>query len=105
MTKEDNRRSHERVPVENPVEGSSVTETFDGRLKDISIGGAAIESQGSFEIGIGAPVELRVENFRSVAGHVVRATDGNDFAIAFDESGVEIRQMVDEITDTTEENQ
>ena len=51
------------------------------------------------QIGLGEPVELRVENFAKVPGHVVRAKSGSDFAIAFDLNEIEAREIFDQITD------
>jgi hypothetical protein len=51
------------------------------------------------QIGLGKPVELRVENFEKVPGHVVRAKSGSDFAIAFDLNEIEAREISDQITD------
>ena len=44
-------------------------------------------------------MELRVENYRNVTGHVVRAHSGGDFAIAFDLDEDDARQIVDDITE------
>ena len=44
-------------------------------------------------------MELRVENYRNVPGHVVRAHGGSDFAIAFDLDEDDARQFVDDITE------
>ena len=63
------------------------------------VGGAAIVSQGPLQIGLGELVELRVENYRNVPGHVVRAHGGSDFAIAFDLDEDDARQFVDDITE------
>ena len=56
-------------------------------------------SHGPLQIGLGEPVELRVENFEKVLGHVVRAKSGNDFAIAFGLNEIEAREIFDQITD------
>lgn len=84
MTEEDDKRRYERYPVSRPVETSMATGTRSGALVDISAGGAAIVASGPLAIAIGEPVELRVENFEKLSGHIVRADGGTGFAIAFD---------------------
>lgn len=102
MTNDDNRRQYQRIPISKPVETTTESGTQNGEITDISVGGAAIVSQGPLSIGLGAPVELRVENFQKVPGHVVRAKGGNDFAIAFDIDETEARRMIDDITDNND---
>ncbi|MEL0021662.1 MAG: PilZ domain-containing protein [Rickettsiales bacterium] len=99
MVKDDNRRQHERIPLSKAVETTTATGTQNGEITDISLGGAAIVSQGPLQIGLGAPVELRVENYEKVPGHVVRAAGGNDFAIAFDLDEREARRLVADMTE------
>ncbi|PPR63870.1 MAG: hypothetical protein CFH10_00398 [Alphaproteobacteria bacterium MarineAlpha4_Bin2] len=70
----------------------------DGEIKDISEGGTAIVGRGSLQIGVGDPIELRVENFEKISGHVVRAGENNEFAIAFDINGTMARKVFADIT-------
>ena len=98
MAGSDNRRKFERIPMTKPVEMSMVDGMQKGEIRDISVGGAAIISRGPLQIGLGEPVELRVENFEKVSGHVVRASGDNGFAIVFDIDEKEARQIVDDIT-------
>ena len=97
MANDDNRRQHKRIPISKSVETKTEAGSQNGEITDISVGGAAIVSQGPLQIGLGEPVELRVENYRNVPGHVVRAYGGSDFAIAFDLDKDEARQFVDDI--------
>ncbi len=97
MSKSDNRRQHKRIPITRSVETTTPEGTQDGEITDISVGGAAIVSSGPLEIGLGEPVELRVENFEKVPGRVVRAGSKSDFAIAFDLDETEARQIVDDL--------
>lgn len=98
MSGNDNRRQHERIPIMRSVETTTSEGTQDGEITDISVGGAAIVSKGPLQIGLGEPVELRVENFEKVPGRVVRAGGQSDFAIAFDLDESEARQIVDDLT-------
>jgi hypothetical protein len=95
----DNKRLHEGIPPFKPVEMTIPEGAPNGQITDISVGGAAIMSHGPLQIGLGEPVELRVENFEKVLGHVVRAKSGNDFAIAFGLNEIEAREIFDQITD------
>lgn len=99
MADDDNRRQHKRIPVSAPVETTTPDGTHSGEITDISVGGAAIVSQGPLQIGLGEPVELRVENFEKVPGHVVRAQGGNDFAIAFDIDESDAQEIVSNVTE------
>ena len=99
MANDDNKRQHERIPLSKPVETTTPEGTQNGQITDISVGGAAIVSHGPLQIGLGELVELRVENFEKVPGHVVRAKSGNDFAIAFDLEESQAREIVYQITD------
>ena len=40
------RRQHDRFIIRKRVEVSTVTKTYDGILRDISVGGAAIQVRG-----------------------------------------------------------
>ena len=104
MANDDNRRQHQRIPVSKPVETLTEAGRQNGELTDISVGGAAIVSQEPLQIGLGEPVELRVENFEKVPGHVVRAKGGSDFAIAFDLEESAARQIVSGLTGTESED-
>ena len=84
MAQDDDKRQHERYPVSYQVETSTTAGTQGGALVDISAGGAAIVGSAPLAIAVGEPVELRVENFEKLPGHVVRANGGTGFAIAFD---------------------
>ncbi len=97
MSEGDNRRQYERIPITRSVEVTTPGGTQYVEIIDISMGGAAIVSRGSLEIGLGEPVELRVENFEKVPGRVVRAGSKSDFAIAFDLDETEARQIVDDL--------
>tara|TARA_E500000331_G_scaffold206978_1_gene198505 strand:+ start:1117 stop:1425 length:309 start_codon:yes stop_codon:yes gene_type:complete len=99
MSKDENKRQHERIPLSKPVETTTPEGTQNGEITDISVGGAAIVSHGPLQIGLGEPVELRVENFEKMPGHVVRAKSGNEFAIAFDLNEIKAREIFDQIMD------
>jgi len=99
MSKDENKRQHERIPLSKPVETTTPEGTQNGEITDISVGGAAIVSHGPLQIGLGEPVELRVENFEKMPGHVVRAKSGNKFAIAFDLNEIKAREIFDQIMD------
>ena len=99
MSKDENKRQHERIPLSKPVETTTPEGTQNGEITDISVGGAAIVSHGPLQIGLGEPVELRVENFEKMPGHVVRAKSGNEFAIAFDLNEIKAREIFNQIMD------
>ena len=99
MADDDNRRQHGRIPVSKSVETKTQAGSQYGEITDISVGGAAIVTQGPLQIGLGELVELRVENYRNVPGHVVRANGDSAFAIAFDLDEDDARQIVDDITE------
>ena len=99
MVNDENKRQHERIPLSKPVETTTPEGTQNGQITDISVGGAAIVSHGPLQIGLGEPVELRVENFEKMPGHVVRAKSGNEFAIAFDLNEIKAREIFDQIMD------
>lgn len=96
MAEGDDKRRHERFAVSRPVETSSAAGTQSGALVDISAGGAAIVAGGALAIAVGEPVQLRVENFEKLPGHVVRANGGAGFAIAFDDDAASaVRDILD----------
>ena len=97
MSESDNRRQYERIPITRSVEVTTPRGTQYVETIDISMGGAAIVSRGPLEIGLGEPVELRVDNFEKVPGRVVRAGSKSDFAIAFDLDETEARQIVNDL--------
>ena len=97
MTDGSDKRQYERYPVSRPVETTTPAGRQDGALVDISAGGAAIVSPGPLAIAVGDPVELRVENFEKIPGHVVRNSGGAGFAIAFDLTAEEADERVRDI--------
>ena len=84
----DNKRRHERTPVNEPASVKSGADRYDGRLTDISKSGAAVEfdfnssdSRTQFDIGNNVEVDSRVLESRQ--GRVVRRYD-KGFAVNFE---------------------
>ena len=97
MSETDNRRQHERIPITRLVKMTTLEGMQDGKITNISVGGAAIVSRKPLAIELGEPVELRIENFETIPGRVVRAGSKSDFAIAFDINETKARQIVEDL--------
>ena len=82
-----------RLEVEKPVKLRRGEGAYDGRLKNLSYSGAAVESVAlTFEIG--QVVELESEEFGVLYGPVVR-TFRDGFAITFDMDETEKTNLLD----------
>lgn len=74
-------RKHKRVPVDKAVRAVQRETSYNGRLKDISRGGAAVQMDGTLDDE--SLVELHIENMAVIAGQVARPLD-DGFALAFE---------------------
>ncbi len=84
----DNKRRHERIPVNEPASVKSGDDSFDGTLTDVSSSGAAVEfdfatedSRVQFDIGNNVEVDSTILEHRQ--GRVVRRYD-KGFAVNFE---------------------
>lgn len=92
------RRRGKRYKVDKAVTIRDGAEQRNGRLKDISAGGAAISADDvDAFIDDDQELELELDDFGTLAGNVVRTLD-DGFAMEFDldEEGEE--QLISEIT-------
>ena len=84
----DNKRRHERIPVNEPASVKSGGDSYDGTLTDVSTSGAAVEfdfSAGESRVpfDIGKNVEVDSTILESRQGRVVRRYD-KGFAVNFE---------------------
>ena len=84
----DNKRRHERIPVNEPASVRSGDDSYSGTLTDVSTSGAAVEfdfateqSQVQFDIGNNVEVDSTLLDNRQ--GRVVRRYD-KGFAVNFE---------------------
>ncbi len=75
------KRRHPRVSLTKELRAVQKDRQHQGRVKDISASGAAIQLDG--ELDDEALVELHIQDLASVTGHVVRAID-DGFAFEFE---------------------
>ena len=80
MANDDNRRQHKRIPVSKSVETKTEAGSQNGEITDISVGGAAIVSQGPLQIGLGEPWNCGLRTIGTFPA-MSRAHGGSDFAI------------------------
>ena len=97
MTNEDipaDRRRHRRFAVSKSISFIADAQEYEGAVRNISAGGAAVETDASVEEG--RLVELAIEDLRQLAGRVARAFD-NGLAVEFDISPEEQERLIAEI--------
>ena len=75
------RRQHPRYEVSKKARTRSNGETHDGRIKDISAGGAAIRTEAKWEKD--RVVEVDIEDMEPLEGTVARSLD-DGIAVEFD---------------------
>jgi len=85
----DNKRRHERKPVNEPASVKSGSDSIDGTLKDVSISGAAVEfdfamRETNMPFDIGSNVEVEADALKNQKGRVVRHYD-KGFAVNFED--------------------
>jgi hypothetical protein len=74
-------RKHPRIPADRAVRAVQRNHAFTGRLKDISRGGAAVQTDASLDDE--SLVELHFDDMAKVTGQFVRPLD-DGFALAFE---------------------
>ena len=74
-------RKHRRVPIDEPVRAVQRDTSYNGRIKDVSHGGAAVQMEGVLDDE--SLVELHFENLAMLTGHIARPFD-DGFALAFE---------------------
>lgn len=78
------RRQHDRFVLRKRVELSTATKTFDGILRDISVGGAAIKIRAPlYQTRI---VSLDINDLGEYEGEILRQIDDEHIAVRFDAS-------------------
>lgn len=76
------RRQHDRFVVRKRVELSTSTKTYDGILRDISVGGAAIKIRAPlYQAHI---VTVDINDLGAYEGQVLRSIDDEHVAIEFE---------------------
>ena len=91
------RRRHRRHAIVRKVRTRHNSKEHEGRTKDISAGGIAIEP--NVDMGSGDAVEVDIDDLGVFSGIVARAPENNDFfAITFDADGYEEDDMIAELT-------
>ena len=79
--KDNEHRRHTRIWISSKVRAVQDNTTYQGRVKDISLSGAAVEMDG--ELDDEHLVELHIEDLADLTGHVARTID-DGFAFTFD---------------------
>lgn len=87
-------RRHARVHIERNVRATQRDITFHGRVKDISVGGAAVEMSG--DLSEEEDVALHFEDLADVTGQVVRPLE-DGFAFSFDPDEIDEDPFLDDI--------
>ena len=76
------RRQHNRFFVHKRIEVLTSTETFNGVLRDISVGGAAIKVQPPlYQADI---VSIDINDLGEYEGQVLRSIEDETFAVEFE---------------------
>lgn len=76
------RREHDRFVIKKRVELSTSTEKFDGVLRDISVGGAAIQVRAPlYEAHI---VSIDINDLGAYEGQILRSIDEDLYALEFE---------------------
>ncbi len=78
------RRQHDRFVLRKRVEPSTATKTYDGILRDISVGGAAIKIRAPlYQTRI---VSLDINDLGAYKGEILRQIDDEHVAVQFSPS-------------------
>lgn len=82
------KRRHERIPISEPASLKTGDDEYEGTLKDVSQGGAAVEfdfpmGKSSINFDIGNNLEVTSESVDHRKGRVVRHYD-KGFGVKFD---------------------
>jgi len=88
----DNKRRHERIPVNEPASVKSGGDSYDGTLTDVSKSGAAVEfdftkGESRVQFDIGNNVEVDSSILETRRGRVVRRYD-KGFAVNFERDDI-----------------
>ena len=76
------RRQHDRFIIRKRVEVSTATKTYDGILRDISVGGAEIQVRGPlYEANI---ITVDINDLGEFDGQVLRSLDEDMVAVEFE---------------------
>ncbi len=91
------RRRHRRHAIVRKVRTRHNSKEHEGRTKDISAGGIAVEPH--VNMGSGDAVEVDIDDLGVFPGMVARTTEGNDFfVISFDADGYDEEDLISELT-------
>ena len=76
------RRQHDRFVVHKRIEVSTSTETFNGVLRDISVGGAAIKVRAPpYQADI---ISIDINDLGEYEGQILRSIEDETFAVEFE---------------------
>ena len=89
------KRRHPRVPTDKTVRARSNGREHKGRLKDISAGGAAINSDES--LNADDPVDIEIEDMKELTAKVTRSLD-DGYAVEFDLDDGDAEYLLDEMS-------
>lgn len=87
-------RRHPRVSIRSAVRAVQDDSTYEGRIKDISVGGAAVQMEGDLDDE--RMVELHIEDLARVTGQVARPLE-DGFAFTFDPDEIDEEPFLDDI--------
>ncbi len=91
------RRHHPRHAIVKKVRTRHNSKEHEGRTKDISAGGIAIEPH--VDMGSGDTVEVKIDDIGVFSGMVARAEkDSDSFVITFDADGYDEDDLISELT-------
>ncbi len=91
------RRRHTRHAIVRKVRTRHNSKEHEGRTRDISAGGIAVEPHVDVEHG--DAVEVEIDDLGVFPGMVARAAEGNDFfAVTFDTDGYDEDNLISELT-------
>ena len=91
------RRRHQRHAIVRKVRTRHNSKEHEGRTKDISAGGIAVEPH--VDMGPGDAVEVDIDDLGVFPGKVARtAEDSDSFVITFDADGYDEDGLISELT-------
>lgn len=76
------RRQHDRFIIQKRVAVSTATKTYDGILRDISVGGAAIQVKAPLDEE--KTITVNINDLGEFNGQVLRSLDENLVAVEFE---------------------
>ena len=91
-----NERRHRRVRVSKSFQAKTESRRYQGSVKDISAGGAALSVDAEVEDEV--QVELDIEDLSPLSGIVARSYD-DGFAVEFDLDEEEEDRLLSELTE------